>query len=329
MKEKSCKAGQLVLCLVLLLTLVACQGQTPIPTPAVIVEAGHSPELAPGESIILDAIISPTNVKGAREYRWSATAGTLSKDDTPSVEFTAPDRAGEVAITVEVTIGETNLTGRKRFQVVRPTGTPTEGPSATPTKTPTETPTTSPTATPTKTLTATPTPEENYLLKSPEISVGWERGATEGATITTSPTVGRNEQDLALEIAYSVEEWGWVSVNRKSFVPLSATSKGVEFTYSGSGASNTIEFKLVVPYNGEEVYFLASWGSATDTEGNWMTLKAPYTAFRCAWPEDICPNVDTIDPTQVIKIDFAIANKMGDEPGAGVVIIDNFKEIEE
>jgi hypothetical protein len=176
MKEKLCKAGQGMMCVVLLLTLLACQGQA-TSTPTVRIE-GHSQELLPGERILLDAVISPPGVKGPITYKWSVTGGSLSKDDTPTVQFTAPDSAGEVVVDVVVTIGETSFPIKETFQVVRPvtptqppTETPTEAPTATLTQAPTRTPTQEPTATPTQPPTEIPTREPTATPTQPPTKI--------------------------------------------------------------------------------------------------------------------------------------------------------------
>jgi hypothetical protein len=192
MKERLYKARQMAICLVLLLTLVACASE---PTPTVEIGVDHSPELEFGESVILEAVISPSQVAGPVEYKWSATAGSLSKDDAPTVEFTAPDRAGEVAITVVVTIGETNLTVSRRFQVIPPEK-PTETPTEIPTEEPTTQPTKMPTATPTKLPTEVPTEEPTaVLVESPTET------PTESPPMPSQPTCeGNTSEELVSQM---------------------------------------------------------------------------------------------------------------------------------
>lgn len=167
MRERIGRVGLfLFYTLLLLLALGAC-GEQEV---TVEIEADAT-ELAPGGRIILEAeIVSPSPVKGPIVYKWSATAGELSKTDTPTVQFTAPAEPGDVAVTVEVTIGQVTYPITRKFQVLEPATAIAEAPSGTPAETPTtapgvtlteapaETPAVAVIETPTKAPTKSPTP---------------------------------------------------------------------------------------------------------------------------------------------------------------------------
>ena len=105
---------------------------------------------------------------------------------------------------------------------------------------------------------------------------------------------------------------------------------GISFYYKGSGASNTIEFKLrlLFPGDTEETYFYYSKQISTNTGDQWKLVEVPYSSFVCKQPADHCAaawtgNTRALDLTKAVKLDIAIANKPGDKAGIGAVTFDN------
>jgi len=78
---------------------------------------------------------------------------------------------------------------------------------------------------------------------------------------------------------------------------------------------------------GESAIFSVLWPNVTATE-DWETLEVRYDELGC-WEDTPCPPDGKFDPQSVWKIDFAISNKahLGDEPGVGVVAIDEVQGI--
>jgi Carbohydrate binding domain (family 11) len=338
MKEKLCKAGQGMICVVLLLTLLACQGQA-TSTPTVEIE-GHSQELLPGERILLDAVISPPGVKGPITYKWSVTGGSLSKDDTPTVQFTAPDSAGEVAVDVVVTIGETSFPIKETFQVVPPvtptqppTETPAQEPTATPTLPPTQMPTEEPTTTtstsmPTSMLTPipplTPFPTPHTIVRTESLT-GWVPSWDGDSSMKVDLVQGRTNG--AVEIAYYLARGGWLIITKGVDPQVLSGTTGISFYHKGSGAPNTIEFKLMLRYpdDTDDTTYGVSWHQATDTGGDWKLEDVPYSDFACWWPAENCVAHPKLDLTKVLRMDFAVSNKpdFGDQVGSGSVAFDD------
>lgn len=103
-------------------------------------------------------------VKGATPvFEWKVERGRLSSTGTPSVIYTAPDKAGPDVVTVVVTAGDATLTQSITFDVVEPTQTPM------PTTVPvTDTP--APSATPALTDTPIPTAQKPVECNHPSIT---------------------------------------------------------------------------------------------------------------------------------------------------------------
>lgn len=125
----------------------------------------------------------------------------------------------------------------------------------------------------------------------------------------------------ALELDYTVEEGGWVALHREISPAALNGTRAVGFSFRGSGAQNSIELKLIrkPDENGNNAIFGVVWNHATNTDG-WRYVEAPYSLFVC-WRETGCEPGEVLDPSEVWKIDIAIANKAGDTPGHGTVLI--------
>jgi len=283
-------------------------------------------EVQPGETVTLVAGIDLEEgapLKSPVEYQWSTTGGTLSKTSGAAVDFTAPG-AGRATVTVEVTAGDgAYLVAHGEFRVIAPVSevTETPSPSLTSTFTPVQT-----TVTPVPTTATIPPPEDVCILKAPEIQLNWDIYTRGGSTIVTSPASGI--EDGALMVSYDLKPVGWAGIARDDVdTCLFTEGSGLEFTYMGSGEPNTMELKLIYSADRNEACFSVQWGLATDTNGDWVTLQAPYTAFKC-WVDTGCAEDEELDPSKVEKIDLAFSNKEGDKAGKGEIIIDNVKPID-
>lgn len=131
----------------------------------------------------------------------------------------------------------------------------------------------------------------------------------------------------ALKLDYTIEKYGWVAIHREISPAALAGTRAIGFSYRGSGAPNTIELKLFrkPDENGRSAIFGVVWNHATNT-GDWRSLEAPYSLFVC-WQDTGCKPGEVLDPNEVWKIDIAIANKAGDIPGSGTVLIGPIKGI--
>jgi hypothetical protein len=143
-------------------------------------------------------------------------------------------------------------------------------------------------------------------------------------------SLAQGTADNSIQILYNLDRGGWVSIWKSLDPQLLSNTGGISFYYMGSGASNTVQFKLrlLYPDDTEETYFYASQQLHTNTGGKWKLVKVPYSSFSCVHPTAQCANHRTgffhsLDPAKVVKIDLAIANTSGDKAGQGVVTFDD------
>jgi hypothetical protein len=313
--------------------------------------SGEPPEVSNIESQLTEVLVGETvlfsiQASGAElEFEWTAARGTI-KPQKAAAEYTAPDTPGEDTVQVHVTSRGETVVRSLKFKVVAPTATPSPPPTDppaptstdTPTPTPTGTPTPKPTGTPTPTTTdtpiptptdtptPTPSPAPETILGPENILINWTLyDDDKGSTVRTSPALGID--DTALKVSYNLVSDGWVGIARQDVSPsLADAGRGLQFTYSGTGAPSTIELKLIrVARDGQEAVWSIQWGAATVTE-DWVTLRAPYATFEC-WADTGCSEGEPLDPTQIIRIDFAISNKPGDTPGAGEFILNDVRAL--
>ncbi|MCJ7625611.1 MAG: hypothetical protein MUO76_19125 [Anaerolineaceae bacterium] len=143
------------------------------------------------------------------------------------------------------------------------------------------------------------------------------------AVVSSVPSQTTN----ALEISYTVEEFGFAAVSREINPEILNDTKAIRFSYKGSGDPNTIELKVVYKpeANGKSPVFGVLWNQATDVQ-EWTSLEAPYNLFIC-WTDTGCQAGEGLDPRKVWKMDIAISNKTGDTIGSGVVQIDDIQGV--
>lgn len=216
-------------------------------------------------------------------------------------------------------------------RVVEMTVTPTETAEATASPTAVEpTATSQPTTRPSPTLIASATPEPSLspiTIDPMEDMAGWSTYVDDKTVFTVTATSGITGN--AVEIAFELQEWGWMGVSREIEPQMLQGTRGIRFFHRGDGAPNTIEFKVLYAPNaqGESAIFSVLWPGVTATE-DWETLEVHYDDLSC-WEETPCEPGETVDPAKVWKLDFAVSNKahLGDVPGAGVVVIDEVQGV--
>lgn len=221
-------------------------------------------------------------------------------------------------------------------------------PTLEPTLTPQPSSTPEPTLMPPPISTIEPTPiamptRNPYSIDEMDKLLNWKPsfcdeqcgGLNGKSSITKSLVPGRtNDANGALEIYYDVRKNGYVIITKDLNPQILTGTKGVSFSYKGSGAPNTIELKLLLRYPGdsEDTVFGVLWNQATDTSDNWVSVEALYDInFTCWWPANLCHNHDDkLDLTAVKRIDFAISNKPdnGDIAGTGKVAFDDLVGIQ-
>jgi hypothetical protein len=186
------------------------------------------------------------------------------------------------------------------------------------------------TVTPRPTTRPSPTPTSALLpvtLDAMEDMAGWDTYGDDASTVTVTATSGITGN--AVEIAFELQEWGWLGMSREIEPQMLQGTKGIRFFHQGSGAPNTIEFKVLYAPNeqGQSAIFSVLWPGVTVTE-DWEILEVRYDELAC-WEETPCEPGEVVDAAKVWKIDFAISNKahLEDTPGAGVVAIDEVQGI--
>jgi hypothetical protein len=186
------------------------------------------------------------------------------------------------------------------------------------------------------TLPLRPSPGPTYTPEAPPLPIlidpmedaaGWDPYFDGKSAITVTAASGMTGG--AVQIAFDLQEWGWMGISKEIDPQVLQGTEGVRFFYRGSGAPNTIEFKMLYAPNrqGESAIFSVLWPAVTVTE-DWKMLEVRYDELGC-WKETPCPIDGKFDPQQAWRIDFAVSNKaqMGDTPGAGIVAIDEVQGV--
>jgi|GEM_PF-4946257 len=130
-----------------------------------------------------------------------------------------------------------------------------------------------------------------------------------------------------LEISYIIDKNGWAGVFRMVEPESLAETKGIKFSYMGSGSPNTLEFKVEYKQGTVFSVLLPHLSAAPD----WQDVEVLYTDLTCWSNTPGCPeNLSlSLETDNVIKIGFAVSNKpdYDDVPGSGKMIIDNVQTI--
>ena len=163
------------------------------------------------------------------------------------------------------------------------------------------------------------------LCQTPEpcsiTNLGWIDFPGAESTINASPVIGSK---CALEISFDLKEQGWAAVYKKLEPNQLLQTQGIRFSYSGTGAANTLELKLFeIDANGDEILFYAEWDGATSTAGKSIIQEVDYSELICQPSQGKCPTGATIiKPELVDRIDFSVSNRSGQLPGSGEVTIE-------
>ena len=205
------------------------------------------------------------------------------------------------------------------IKVQLPASTVTPKPGITPAET--AVPTLTPSLTP---ITPSLTPTLPFLVDT-SMLVGWIPDFTHpnsDSGINRINTVGN-----ATELNYDVGKDGYVIITKRVDPQMLSGTRGIRFRYSGQGAANSMEFKLLLKYPGdtEDTTYGILLPRATHTNNQWWEVEVPYTEMTCWWPAPNCAlHGNLLDPTVVDRLDFVVANKPGDDPGSGWVL---FKDV--
>lgn len=179
-----------------------------------------------------------------------------------------------------------------------------------------------------------PTPVPN-LIDSMDKLANWkisfcddECGKEHGGSSSIFTSLVPGETTEAVEVLYDLKEAGWVVITKNVDYQTLAGTIGMGFSYKGSGAPSTIEFKLLVRYpdTTEDMIFGAYMPHRTSTENEWIHVDELYDQdIKCLSPADLCALYpSTLASLKYIqRIDFAISHKPGDTPGLGKVVFDN------
>lgn len=195
-------------------------------------------------------------------------------------------------------------------------GQPTVSPMPTYTLYPTYTPypTNTPVPPPTPTNTLTPAPP--LVIDTMDSLSGWSTFGDPESSIEIRSIHGVN--DNAIEISYTLHPGGWVGISKHINPEILSGTKGIRFLRSGSGASNTIELKLLYAPGPDDqsTTFEHLW--PTHTIGPWSSLEVIYSQhceFAC------------LDLGEVRTINFAISTREGGTSGSGTVAINHVEGI--
>ena len=168
-----------------------------------------------------------------------------------------------------------------------------------------------------------PTPEPCSIT-----NLGWVEYQNDGlgSTISASPVIGSK---CVLEISFDLKRNGWAAIYKKLQSNSLLHTQGLKFSYSGTGAANTLEFKLFEKdADGVETLFYAEWDGATSTAGETISPEIYYTDLICKPNASRClTGAEPIDLKLVDRIDLSISNKPGQLPGAGKVTIESIQYI--
>lgn len=134
-----------------------------------------------------------------------------------------------------------------------------------------------------------------------------------GSSVTLNSVPSSN--NFAIEMAFDIKKDGWIGISKWIDPKNLSETKGIQFTYKGSGVRNNLQLKLI---DKDGTNFGVVWNGATVAD-EWATIKVPYTDFSCLW----CNEEKSLDVSNVEKIEFAIANQDGRPTGNGSVIIDD------
>ncbi len=181
------------------------------------------------------------------------------------------------------------------------------------------------TITPTMAPTLTPTPP--FLVDTSTL-MGWVPNFTSSNGNTAVNNI--DTIDNAIELTYDIGKDGYVIISKSLNARELSNTEGIIFHYKGRGRRNTIEVKLILRYpdDTDDTTYGILLPRATDTDNKWLEMKVLYRDMECWWPAPNCAlHENLLDQTMIDRLDFAISNKPGDDPGSGWVQIKDILEI--
>ncbi|MCS6888833.1 hypothetical protein [Chloroflexus sp.] len=149
----------------------------------------------------------------------------------------------------------------------------------------------------------------------------WSIAKHTGALLTIHRVTDPENETHAIQLDYTLAKGSWVAMYREISSAALAGTRAVGFSFKGSGAPNTLEFKLFrkPDQHGKSAIFGVLWNSVTNTD-DWRYVEVPYSLFVC-WLGTGCKPGEVIRPEDVWKIDIAISNRDHDTPGQGTLLV--------
>ncbi len=162
-------------------------------------------------------------------------------------------------------------------------------------------------------------------------NLGWQEYITGslGSKISISPAV---QSECEIKIRFDLKASDWAAAYKKLEPNLLSQTHGIRFSYNGTGAANSLEFKLIEKDpSGNETIFFVQWCAATATAEKEISQEIKYKEMACrTTPGSRCNGGKVyIRPELVDRIDFTVSNKpeCGDRPGEGEVSIQEIQII--
>jgi hypothetical protein len=119
----------------------------------------------------------------------------------------------------------------------------------------------------------------------------------------------------AIKLGFDVQKDGWVGIFKNIYPGKIPNTPGIQFSYIADTYKD-IELKIFQQVgDGEMLCFVdidTSYGV-----GTWKNEQVLYSNLDCGGK--------LLDPTKIIRIDFAISIRQYGEPGAGEVMIDDIR----
>ena len=146
---------------------------------------------------------------------------------------------------------------------------------------------------------------------------------TARSSLSLKAVLGTNH---AIDISFDFKPGGWAGIYKKQSLP---PFRSIRFLYKGTGASNTIELKLI---DKNETIFEVIWPHTTNTGGQGRLWESLYSEFRCRMGSGACQDENairslTLKPEDLDRIDISFSNKSeyADEAGPGQVTIEEIQ----
>jgi len=152
---------------------------------------------------------------------------------------------------------------------------------------------------------------------------GWESYKVEGNE--GQIMLGKGHEKQAVELIYSIVPYGYAGLSKIVDVTPPEGTQEMRFYFRGQGSRNMLEVKILYPPDAKRKSAVFSYdiSNATPTEG-WVKITIPYKEFMC-WTDTGCRQDESVVPSKIWKIDFAISTKGAGQAGVGTVAIDQIR----